>query len=154
MKIRMLYCAFFALALPMLSACSGHAVRGIPPFVQVNGLALDQQDLSLDLGVRNANSVLLDIVQIEFSLRLDETDLAIYKAPSKATVPANGRENLRFALSANTEINQLLDELENGDRKSLEYTLEGVLTVVEDGALEFKRKGHLYPVPGRPGQFR
>ena len=154
MNIRMMYCALFALALPILSACSGHAIRGIPPFVQVNGLAVDQQDLSLDLGVRNANSVLLDIQQIVFALKLDETDLAIYKAPSKATVPANGTENLRFSLSASTAISQLLSELENGDRNSLEYTLEGVLTVVEDGEMKFQRKGHLYPVPGRPGQFR
>lgn len=154
MNKRTLFGALFLLALPVLSACSSHGVRGVPPFVQVNGLFIDHQDLSLDLGVTNANSVLLDVQQIEFSLKLDHTDLSIYKAASNATVTANGTENLRFSLPASSAGSKLLSELENGDRRSLEYTLEGVMTVVEDGAMKFKRKGHLYPVPGRPGQFR
>ena len=154
MNKRLLHCALFLLVLPALTACSGHGVRGIPPFVQVNGLTVNQQELSLDLGVRNANSVLLDIQQIEFSLHLDDTELAVYKAASKATVIANGSENLHFSLPASAAGSQLLSELDTGARGSLEYTLEGALTVAEDGAMKFRRKGHLYPVPGRPGQFR
>lgn len=154
MKKNTLYCTLIMLALPVLNGCSSHAVRGIPPFVQINGLAVEPQGLTLDLGVRNANSLLLEIQRIEFSLALNEADIASYDAASKVTISANGTENLRFSLPADSTGSRLLSELESGDRQSLEYTLEGLFTVVEDGDMKFRRKGHIYPVPGRPGQFR
>jgi hypothetical protein len=49
---------------------------------------------------------------------------------------------------------QLLDTLENGDVKSLPYSLKGFVTTLGDGTLRFEYEGHIYPLPGRPGRFR
>ncbi len=49
---------------------------------------------------------------------------------------------------------ELLNGLQNGDHPNLEYSLEGVLLVGENEEMKVKRKGHIYPVPGRPGHFR
>ena len=138
----------------LLSSCASHGVRGKSPFVQVNGLKLEDQSLSLDLGVRNVNSEAIFIEHIEFSISLDDTSLAIYKATSRANVSANGTENLRFELTPSMAGVELLNGLQNGDRPNLEYSLEGVLLVGENEEMKVKRKGHIYPVPGRPGHFR
>jgi len=37
---------------------------------------------------------------------------------------------------------------------NLPFRLEGRVHTEEDKFLQFKHKGHLYPVPGKPGQFR
>ena len=42
----------------------------------------------------------------------------------------------------------------DGDVPNLPFRLEGRVHTEEDGFLRFKHKGHLYPVPGKPGQFR
>lgn len=138
----------------LLTSCASHGIRGEPPFVQVNGLKLRAQDLTLDLGMRNVNSEPLVLEHIEFSLSLEETTLAIYNAASGASVIANGRENLRFELVASEEGAALLGELEQGSRKDLEYRFEGVFSANEKQQLRVQRSGRIYPVPGRPGQFR
>lgn len=142
------------LCLPLLGGCASKGVRGEPPFVQVNGINLRQQDVTLDLGLRNVNSEPLMLEHIEFSISLDDTSLAIYNAASRASVIANGRENLRFELAASAEGAMLLNELESGARTDLEYRFEGVFTVNENKQMRVRREGHIYPVPGRPGQFR
>jgi hypothetical protein len=138
----------------ILASCAGQGVRGQPPFVQVNGLKLQDQLVSLDLGVRNVNSDAIFIEHVEFSISLDGTNLGVYKAASRANVTASGTENLRFELSASPAGVDLLNELQNGSRPNLEYLLEGVLLVTDSGEMKVKREGHVYPVPGRPGQFR
>ena len=143
-----------ALAALLLGACVSAGIRGHAPFAEINALRLVDQSLELDLGLRNPNTVPLLLDNIEFSIRLLDTSLAVYKAPSAASVLANGVENLRFQLSPSNDGLSLLHELESGERASLAYTLEGTI-ITEDGMrLDLDRKGHLYPVPGRPGQFR
>ena len=48
----------------------------------------------------------------------------------------------------------LSEQLQAGDLKSLPYDFSG--SVLGDGgrAYRFQRDGHIYTVPGRPGQFR
>jgi len=138
----------------VFSSCASHGIRGQAPFVQINSLKLQDQTVNLDLGVRNVNSEPLFIEHIEFSISLDDTNLAIYKASSNANVSANGIENLRFELAASSEGVDLLSDLENGHRPNLEYSLQGIFMVGEKAELKVMSKGHIYPVPGRPGQFR
>ena len=137
-----------------LLSCANPGVRGQPPFIQVNGLKVEGELITLDLGLRNVNTELLLIDRIEFSISLNEVSLAIYNAPSQANVIANGTENLSFELNPSTEGLALLNELQNDDRPNLEYLIEGVLTVTENGKMKIKRKGNIYRVPGRPDQFR
>jgi len=51
-------------------------------------------------------------------------------------------------------VQDLLVSLKDGEVPSLPFRLEGRVHTEESGNLRFKHKGHLYPVPGRPGQFR
>ena len=138
----------------MISSCASQGIRGQPPFVQVNSLKLQDQLVSLNLGVRNVNSEAILIEHVEFSISLNETSLGVYKASSQENVVASGTENLSFEFSASPAGIDLLNELQSGSRPNLEYLLEGVLLVTDDGEMNVKREGHIYPVPGRPGQFR
>ena len=145
---------FGLLCVSLLQSCASHGARGQPPFVQVNSLKLQGQVLALDLGLRNVNSEAIFVDHIEFSIMLNDVSLAIYNASSQASVIANGTENLRFELAASTEGATSLNELEQGKLTSLEYSLDGVLLVRDGAKMKVARKGHIYPVPGRPGQFR
>ena len=138
----------------LIASCAGQGVRGQSPFVQVNGLRIQGQSLSLDLGVRNVNSEVINIEHIEFSISLEETSLAIYKAASQANIIANGTENIRFELVPSAEGLELLDKLQSGEHPNLEYSLEGMFLVNENKKMKVMSNGHIYPVPGRPGQFR
>lgn len=142
------------LCISLLVSCASHGVRGQPPFVQVNSMKLQGQTLALDLGLRNVNSEAINVKHIEFSITLDDVNLAIYNAASQASIIANGTENLRFELAASPEGAALLNDLEQGKRTNLEYSLDGVLLVNDDARMKVEQKGHIYPVPGRPGQFR
>ena len=145
---------FSLLCVSLLASCASHGIRGQPPFVQINSLKLQGQTLALDLGLRNVNSEAIFVEHIEFSMLLDDVNLAIYNAASQASIIANGTENLRFELAASSEGITLLNDLEQGKLANLEYTLDGVLVVSDSTRMKVKQEGHIYPVPGRPGQFR
>lgn len=147
-------CILFSLTALVLFACASPGVHGQAPFVQLNSLRLLEHTLTLDLGVRNVNSEPFSIAHIEFSILVRDTPLAVYNAASRASLMANGSENLRFELTASPEGSALLTALQRGELGSLEYALEGVFQLTENAEMKFKHKGHLYPVPGRPGQFR
>jgi LEA14-like dessication related protein len=147
-------CLLLTAGVLLLAACASRGIRGQSPFVQVNGLILTEQSLSLDLGLRNVNSEPILIEHIEFSILLDNTSLAIYNAASQASIIANGTENLRFELAVSNEGAALLNELEQGNRSNLEYSFDGVLIANENANMKVMQKGHIYPVPGRPGHFR
>ena len=138
----------------MLASCASRGIRGQAPFVQINSLRLQEDLLSVDLGVRNVNTEALYLEQIEFAISLDETSLAIYKAASQASISANGTENFRFVLSPSPKGIELLNSLQSGDIPSLEYSLEGMMLVQEEAELKVRHKGRIFPVPGRSGHFR
>jgi LEA14-like dessication related protein len=153
-KSKVLKFLLFMMVALILGSCASKGVRGQSPFIQVNSLKMMDETISLDLGVRNVNTETLLIGQIEFSISLNETSLAVYKAASQASVPANGIENLHFELNPSADGVALLNELQNDERPNLEYSIEGVLFVNEGDEMKVSRKGHIYRVPGRPGQFR
>ena len=75
---------------------------------------------------------------------------AMYNQPDEFWV-----KNRQEKLSKNEiGIYQMLDTLQNGEVKSLPYWLKGSIESIEDGTLPFQYEGHIYPSPGRPGQFR
>ena len=110
--------------------------------------------MEVGLGVRNINEVTIEVARVSFTLKLDGSELASFNDTVDASVIASGRETLRFELQASEPGRRLLESLEKGDVSNLPYTLEGSITTLEDGSLELTGEGRLYPVPGRPGQFR
>ena len=143
-----------SVSLLVLAACGAKMVRGQSPFVQISALKLNNETVTLDLGVRNVNDVVLDIENIGFALSVRDTELASHDTPMQSSVIANGSETLQFEIAVSPAGRDLLITLQNGETGSLPYSLEGTIQAVEDRRLKFRGEGHLYPVPGRPGQFR
>ena len=110
--------------------------------------------MEVALGMRNINEVTIQVARVSFTVMLDGSELARYDDAVDVSVIASGRETLRFELQASESGRQLLESLEIGEMPNLPYTLDGAIATAEDGELEFTGEGRLYPVPGRPGQFR
>jgi LEA14-like dessication related protein len=142
------------LLLVMLSACGERGVRGEAPFVQVTQWNIEGQDLTATLRVRNVNSEELQLDQLELQVSLGEIRLLDYTAPLTETVAANGFETVDISARASEAGATELARLQAGEIKSLPVLLEGSVNDVKHGRLRFLREGHIYTVPGKPGQFR
>ena len=141
-------------ALSLLLACAPRLIRGKPPLVSIQSLQTIESQIELGLLLRNANEVPLDLTSMQFTLTLEEVELARYSDQFMLSISASGAENSLFSLSMDPVGAERLKALERGDITSLAYTIEGDAVSAEDGALKFNAEGRLYPVPGRSGQFR
>lgn len=146
--------SLFFLLVMFLTACGTKLIRGEAPVVRMNELSHANNSISLQLSLRNLNGVALDVEHINLSLSVRGTDLFSYDGPADTNIAPNGTEIRTLVIAENSSSRQLLDTLQNGDIKSLPYSLEGSITSVDDGKLKFQHTGHIYPVPGRPGHFR
>jgi hypothetical protein len=104
--------------------------------------------------MRNPNDVALDIQTIDFSLSASDDELFAYQGPIDTNIVTHGTETWSLELKESENSRTLLDKLQNGDIKSLPYSLKGSVSAGEDGILFFEYEGHIYPLPGRPGHFR
>lgn len=138
----------------VLAGCASGLVRGETPYVKIDSLRLDGTTMEIGLGVRNINEVTIEVARVNFTVMLDGSELARFDDAVDVSVTASGRETLRFELQASESGRRLLESLEKGEVPNLPYTLEGTIDAAEEGSLEFTGEGRLYPVPGRPGQFR
>ena len=71
-----------------------------------------------------------------------------------SAIDANSSERVTDRSQPDDSALDPLRSLESGDTDSLPFSLEGRVHTLDDGYLRFEQKGHLYRVPGRPGQFR
>jgi LEA14-like dessication related protein len=143
-----------ALLLAALSACSSSGVKGEAPFVQVLAWQLQDTTLQVSLRLRNVNDEQLDVEGLAFTVWLDGTELANYQGRHDTVVPATGAETLELSLAPSATGLELLAGLQAGDPPNLPYSIDGTVRSGSLGELGFSRAGRLYPVPGRPGQFR
>ena len=142
------------LLIVLLTACGAKLVRGASPLVNMSELSHQDNNITVQLNIRNLNGVVLDIQNIDFSLSTDDKELLAYTGPVETIVAANGTEAWSVEVAQSNLSRELLGTLENGDINSLPYTLNGSVSTRGDGTLRFKREGHIYPLPGRPGHFR
>jgi len=142
------------MAVILSAACGAKIVRGATPIVRMNELSHDGETITLLLSMRNLNGVELTIQHIDFSLSVDDETLFSHSGPADTGIVANGTETWTVELEESESSQELLNSLQRGEIKSLPYSLEGAITSAEDGKLHFEHEGHIYPVPGRPGQFR
>jgi hypothetical protein len=138
----------------LLAACGSRMIRDRSPFVQITTLRLDPQAVVLELGIRNVNDVPMDLAHVDFTLTVRDAELAVVDEPRQGSVIASGREALQFEFPGKAPGRALLLDLQAGKVPSLPYRLEGSILSADDHLFRFKGEGHLYPVPGRPGQFR
>jgi len=124
--------------------------------VRMTELSHQDDNINLQLSMRNLNGVDLDVMSIDFRLTVneDEDELFVYDGPVETNIVANGTETWSVDVVESEASRELLNSLENGDIKSLPYTLKGSVTSKDEGKLGFEYEGHLYPLPGRPGHFR
>ena len=140
----------------LCTACGANIVRGASPIVRMTELSHQDNKLSLQVSMRNLNGVDLDIQTIDFRLTVNdqEDELFVYNGPADTNIVANGTESWTVEVEESEASRELLNSLENGDIKSLPYTLKGSVISKDEGKLRFEYEGHIYPLPGKPGHFR
>ncbi len=124
--------------------------------VRMTELSHQDNNISLQVTMRNLNGVDLDVKSIDFRLTVNENEdeLFVYNGPVDTNIVANGTETWSVEVVESETSRELLDSLENGEIKSLPYALKGSVTSTDDGTLRFEYEGHIYPLPGKPGHFR
>lgn len=142
------------LSAALVAACGPRVVTGRPPFVGISSMALGDSDLATQFRISNQNGVPMTLRDVEIAVTVDGVGLVREKRALSLSIDANSAEEVDVSQAAGDAARNLLLSLQNGEVLSLPFTLDGRVRTEEDGNLRFEHKGHLYPVPGRPGQFR
>jgi len=148
---------FLLLSIVLLCAsCGSNIVRGESPVIRITELSHGDDNIELQLSMRNLNGVDLNVQSIDFRLTVDDNkeELIVYSGPVAINITANGIESWSVEAAESEAGKSLLDKLENGELMSLPYQLKGSIGSKDDGTMRFEYDGHLYPLPGRPGHFR
>jgi len=146
--------AMLLLAVSACVSCGPSVIEGRPPFIGISGMRLVDDELNADFRVSNQNDVPMNIEAIDINVTVSGAELVSENSQLKLTVDANSAEEVHVERLPEAFTRDLLSSLENREVKSLPFSLTGRVLTVEDGYLRFEQKGHLYPVPGKPGYFR
>lgn len=147
----------FVVLLLVILACTGcgpSIIKGRPPFITISELSLQGDRLAANFNISNPNGEAMNIDGIEITVRAEEAELARYSQDLKLTIGANSTEFIEVEQHPDAFVRGQLVSLMDGEILSLPFRLEGRVHTEEDGFLQFRHKGHLYPIPGKPGQFR
>ena len=153
-SIKQLGFVLIALVVMFATGCGSKIIRGASPMVRMSELSHQNQKIMLELSMRNLNGVELDVQNIDFSLSVDDNELFTYQGPAETNIVANGTETWSVEVEESQSSRELLNTLQNGEVKSLPYSLKGKIHSTDDGSLRFEYEGHIYPLPGKPGHFR
>lgn len=137
------------------TACGGkQVIEGRPPFVGISAMNQAGGNLTTEFRIGNQNGVPMNIRGIDITVSLGDVQLTKISRDSQLAIDANSAEEVRVEERPGREALDLLASLERREVNSLSFQLVGGVRTQEDGYLRFEQKGHLYPVPGRPGSFR
>ena len=117
-------------------------------------MQLVDDGLSADFRVANQNGVPMTIEAIDLTVTVNDVDLARESRELNLVIDANSAEEIHVEKLPDGFTRDLLVSLENREVNSLPFSLQGSVSTLESGRLRFEQKGHLYPVPGKPGFFR
>jgi LEA14-like dessication related protein len=141
----------------LLAACAGPLTSDVePPEVSLAGLAMSrpglfEQELRVDLRLRNPNDFAIGIERVRFALEVNDKTFANGRTNQAFELPALGEAVVPVTVSVPT--NDLIDRLmEVGSERRLEYRLSGEaeLDSLLFGTLPFERDGSL-TLPAIPG---
>jgi hypothetical protein len=121
---------------------------------QITSWTVEGQQVRVDLHLRNINEEPMPLLGVDLDLRLDDQPLGRINQALDSSIAASGFESVSLKVHASKASLALLLALQEGESRSLPYELKGNVTTAGNRKLEFDREGHIYPVPGRPGQFR
>jgi LEA14-like dessication related protein len=145
---------FMAVSLAVTISCGPNIIKGRPPFISISSMSLIDERLSADFDIRNQNGVPMTISMIDITVTVNDVELTRENREFDLLIDANSAEQVSVEELPDEFTRELLDSLSNKEVKSLPFDLKGRVRTVEDGFLAFSHKGHLYPVPGKPGYFR
>lgn len=145
---------FMAVSMTVTLSCGPNIIKGRPPFISISGMSLIDDRLSADFDISNQNGVPMTITMIDITVTVNEVELTRENRAFELEIGANSAEAVSVEELPDDFTRELLESLANKEVKSLPFDLEGRVRTVEDGFLAFSHKGHLYPVPGKPGHFR
>lgn len=135
-------------------SCGSNIIKGRPPFISISSMSLIDDRLSADFDISNQNGVPMTISMIDITVTVNDVELTRENRAFELEIGANSAEEVSVEELPDEFTRELLESLANKEVKSLPFDLEGRVQTVEDGYLAFSHKGHLYPVPGKPGYFR
>jgi hypothetical protein len=138
----------------LCAACGSKQTRGEPPLVRLNELSHQDNSLSLQLSIRNINDFPMEVLEIDFTMLVNDNDFIVHNGPVNINVGANSTENWTLEAAESSSNHDHLNQLENDEIKSLPYVMKGSIKSLKDSNLRFEYEGHIYPLPGRPGYFR
>jgi LEA14-like dessication related protein len=141
-------------SMTFIVSCGPDIIKGRPPFISISSMSLIDDRLSADFDIRNQNGVPMTISGIDITVTVNDVELARENREFDLQIGANSAEEVNVEELPDDFTRELLKSLENKQVKSLPFDLEGRVQTAEDGILSFSHKGHLYPVPGKPGYFR
>jgi hypothetical protein len=136
------------------TACGPQVIKGRPPFVSISTMSLAEGRLATEYRIDNQNGVAMNIDAIEVTMTVDDVQLTRDARELRLLIDANSAEEYRVEETPADDVRRMLGSLERGEVNSLPFELGGRVLTQEEGYLRFEQKGHLYPVPGRPGSFR
>lgn len=143
--------AFVCLA---LTACGGGLVRGEPPLVGISSISTQPETIGARVDFYNPNSVDIRIETIELAMTLGDTELGTQQEQPGLSLHPNGTEEIIFDFPANEQAGEQLADLENRVINSVPYSVSGRVISSDGYNEQFSQDGYLYPIPGRPGEFR
>ncbi len=145
---------FLAISSVVAISCGPNIIKGRPPFISISSMSLIDERLSAEFDIRNQNGVPMTISMIDITVTVNDVELTRENREFDLQVGANSAEEVSVEELPDEFTRELLESLSNKEVKSLPFDLQGRVRTVEDGFLAFSHKGHLYPVPGKPGYFR
>jgi LEA14-like dessication related protein len=145
---------FMAVLMAVTVSCGPNIIKGRPPFISISSMSLIDERLSAEFDIRNQNGVPMTISMIDITVTVSDVDLTRENREFELQIGANSAEEVSVEELPDEFTRELLESLSNKEVKSLPFDLKGRVRTVEDGFLVFSHKGHLYPVPGKPGYFR
>ncbi len=138
----------------LCAACGPNQVKGKAAVVSIASMSVDGEQFSATFNFRNINDVPMDIEQININIHIGDVELTRHVDSLALSIDPNTTEDVVVNKLPDEFSRELLAELESGNVKSLPFFLEGRLKTTQDGNVPFKYEGFLYPVPGKPGQYR
>ncbi|GEM_PF-2861435 len=140
----------------LAGACAGgpDRISGQPPQMDIRLLQQTEQEMLLDIDLRNVNDQPLTLGKLEFTLEHDQRLLARFDQATDVEITSRGRESISLNAPLAPVAQEVLTELAEGTRTSLPWKIRGRVIDQTGRTWPVETSGHLYPVPGRAGQFR
>jgi hypothetical protein len=148
----------------ILSACGSGSreIRGELPLIRFEGLTLDGDQASLDIGLRNLNDRSLNLSELKVRFFIEQSLLVDASRDFNIDISARGREVFTLRSPGEREgLRALQREFATEGQSSASpagrnagWRMELTLIDEEGREAEASAQGFLHPVPGRPGQFR